>query len=276
MLASDDSRFVNQFRFSKLDSLDPDPLASGLPLLCLNGTPRPLRIAVLAALSAEGLLARAQWSLLARSSGKERLQDTHLRAFLEEIGRTEDLSSRADVFAQLGEKQLDAVNIENSNQLVWSMDLNVYRRSLLAVVTETEFTHGQVVRVTEKSIKPMVMGRPALIFGNPGSLKLLRHFGFQTFTPLLDESYDQIVEPRARFAALCTELRRVDQIIRRDSNAFIGDILEVGRFNAAHARNGGFLRDYRKQVETPFLTDLIEQLRRDPVKSREDSHTNAN
>ena len=51
-------------------------------------------------------------------------------------------------------------------------------------------------------MKPIAMLHPFIIAGQPGILKHLRGMGFKTFHGWWDESYDDILDPNERFAAL--------------------------------------------------------------------------
>jgi hypothetical protein len=269
MFAAGDSEFLARFGFEKDASVEPRPIAVEHPFLCINGTPRPIRVATLAALRANGLLPRTLWSLLTESSGKGAFWEKDVQSFLRSLGRAEDLYPHAVELLNGPEKRLDEFNIANSNQLMWTIDYESYKNSIISVVTETEFTEGQIARVTEKTIKALAMGRPTILFGNPNSLPLLRDFGFQTFHPLVNEQYDGVASARMRFQALCSEILRIDDFLKRDARGFMGAAAEISNFNAAHARNGGFRSHYKQNVELPLWNALRAELVRDPETCQE-------
>jgi hypothetical protein len=45
-----------------------------------------------------------------------------------------------------------------------------------------------------------------------GSLAYLRQYGFETFSGLIDESYDQITNPRQRLQAVIAEMSRISSL----------------------------------------------------------------
>lgn len=260
--------FRSQFGFSKtapvkLESSDIDHL-----FLCLNATPRANRISTLALLSSSGILPRTLWSLMTKAAGKIGGSETDVRNFLRRIGREYDLIHHAIALLNGPGNAIDNVNVNNANQLVWSIDYESYRRTAVSLVTETDFSNGQVVRVTEKSVKALGMARPVIIFGNPKSLDQVRSFGFQTFHPFIDESYDNIHDVGARFNALSDEIRRVDALLQSNAKGFLANLGEIAEFNGAHARDGGFLRSYKTNVEAPFYSRLLNEIRRDPNSCR--------
>ncbi len=83
-----------------------------------------------------------------------------------------------------------------------------YGRSWFSVVTETEMC-DRVLRITEKPLKPLMNFHPFIVLGNPGSLGLLRDYGFRSFPEMFDESYDDEPDPRRRFDLVFRDLQRL-------------------------------------------------------------------
>jgi hypothetical protein len=61
--------------------------------------------------------------------------------------------------------------------------------SLFEIVAETRFVKEHFF--SEKTFWPIKIGRPFLMISGSGSLESLKKLGFKTFSPLIDESYDQ-------------------------------------------------------------------------------------
>lgn len=89
-----------------------------------------------------------------------------------------------------------------------AVDLEEYNQSWFSVVTETEM-RTRPSRITEKSVKPLANFQPMLVLGNPGSLALVRSYGFATFPDIIDESYDDEPDPRRRFEMVYQEVKRL-------------------------------------------------------------------
>src|SRR4030095_6848324 len=87
-------------------------------------------------------------------------------------------------------------------------DLAEYNDSWFTVVTETEM-RARASRITEKTLKPLVNFQPMILFGNPGSLRMIRDYGFTTFDNVIDESYDDELDPRRRFDQAYAEFTRL-------------------------------------------------------------------
>jgi len=234
--------------------------------LCFNATPRPARVAVLAALKAAGLLERTLWSLLTQAANKPAGGPEDVRKFLAEIGREGDLMPHALALLNGPERRLDQFEITNANHLTWTIDFQSYWRSHVSLVTETDFTAGEIIRVTEKTLKAFCMGHPAIVFGNPGSLALVQQCGFQTFAPFISDSYDSIIKPAERFSAIFGQIRWIGHLLNDPSKAqFLGACAEISRFNAAHARGGGFRRAFIQNITQPCWQAIEAELRRNPA-----------
>jgi hypothetical protein len=80
-----------------------------------------------------------------------------------------------------------------------SLAPQLHRATRISIVTETDFTAGGIVRYTEKSLKPLLMGHPLVVLGNPHTLPLLEELGFDVFRDLIPAGYDSIADPHERF-----------------------------------------------------------------------------
>lgn len=99
----------------------------------------------------------------------------------------------------------------------------IYNRSFYSLVAET--THDRLF-FTEKTAKPLLAGRLFLLFAAPGSLKALKKLGFQTFSELIDESYDDIVDHDRRWKSVLDQAKELSKYDRRKVQEKIQPILE--------------------------------------------------
>lgn len=102
-----------------------------------------------------------------------------------------------------GYDNFDVLDIED---LVSNNPNNCFPReacgnSFLFLVSETNVNTGQLF-FSEKVFKPIAIGMPFLLLGNPGSLAVLREMGFVTFDQWWDESYDHETSLCARIEAI--------------------------------------------------------------------------
>lgn len=77
------------------------------------------------------------------------------------------------------------------------------------IVTETWFEENDLAYITEKSIRPILKMTPFIVLGPYKSLAHLRSLGFKTFSPLINELYDNIENPVARIEMIIDEIQRL-------------------------------------------------------------------
>lgn len=85
-----------------------------------------------------------------------------------------------------------------------------YNDYFLEVVAETDILSTDWI--TEKTVKNLYIGKPFIIMGGVGSLECIRSYGFKTFSPWIDETYDTIKNTHLRLEAIKREIDRVAMI----------------------------------------------------------------
>ena len=68
-------------------------------------------------------------------------------------------------------------------------------------IVETHFDNDTLF-LTEKTFKSILNLQPFIIVGNPGSLQLLKNLGYKTFSDVIKEDYDNIVDHKDRMSQL--------------------------------------------------------------------------
>tara|TARA_Y100000114_G_scaffold23785_1_gene19496 strand:- start:248 stop:1408 length:1161 start_codon:yes stop_codon:yes gene_type:complete len=81
-------------------------------------------------------------------------------------------------------------------------------KSCFEIVAETCVSHNKMC-VTEKTFKPILSKSVFLLMGNPYSLNLLKSLGFQTFSDIIDESYDNEEIFYKRFLMIFDEIKKL-------------------------------------------------------------------
>tara|TARA_B100001063_G_C16713412_1_gene529327 strand:- start:58 stop:1137 length:1080 start_codon:yes stop_codon:yes gene_type:complete len=76
----------------------------------------------------------------------------------------------------------------------------IMESSWISVIAET-ISNNDCFFVTEKTAKPLMAGRPFIILSGMHTLRHLRSLGFKTFSPVIDESYDEISDQDQRIKA---------------------------------------------------------------------------
>lgn len=83
-----------------------------------------------------------------------------------------------------------------------------YQKSLLSLVTETNFDMPQVT-LTEKSFKPIREKHPFIIVGSAGAIQSMRDLGFKTFNEFWDEGYDSMTNSQERMLKIIEILKDI-------------------------------------------------------------------
>jgi hypothetical protein len=231
----------------------------------LNRTPRPTKIVFLLSLLRDGLwdegfISFGGFKRKVHGPGKGRPSVQELQqalpGFEDLVAELEPWLDRLDGFGRvlLGLEQFGWKNID-LGQASMSSDLTEYEESWFTVITETEM-RARPSRITEKVIKPLVNFHPLLVFGNPGALRMVREYGFQTFADLFDESYDDVHEPRQRFDHVYEQLVRAcswsDQEWRHAEQRIEDKLIANARWGLTQ-----FPADYRRQHDQAIVDRLL-------------------
>jgi hypothetical protein len=189
---------------------------------------RPHRIAMAFGLDKLGLVDRSYFSIGLVDPENSAMHITHAyhENLLHHLNITPDDKNR---FVRKLPLVLDGEN--DVNQMC--QDFNdatrpFYQNSLISLVSETNFTSNEV-SLTEKSFKPFKEKHPFITVGVNGTLRALRDMGFITFGAFWDESYDNIVNPPERMAAIlniCKDIATWDSEKIKDFRRRVKPILD--------------------------------------------------
>lgn len=224
--------------------------------ICWNRVLRWHRYLIVGLLSKFNLLDDGYVSFFPNGSHHKTLLDSHIdNSFLSGC----KLAFKNDSMFDLIEKEMTTishqfpikVNIEmNENKnFVDLSDLEYFNNSYFSLVTETfYFPKKQWATVdetpiffTEKIFKPISINHPFIIVSRPYSLRWLKHIGYKTFHPYINESYDNIESDSERLWAIINEVNRlckmtdsewiewqhnIKSIVEYNSNYFLNKSLE--------------------------------------------------
>lgn len=108
---------------------------------------------------------------------------------------------------------------------------DLYNQFFIDVISETDYNSPDWF--TEKTFKPLMLGRPFIMWSGCGALRSLHDLGFKTFSDIIDEHYDTIPNNRERFTAVINEIDRIGKCSStelRDMHVHLADVF-------AHNRN---------------------------------------
>ena len=105
-------------------------------------------------------------------------------------------------------------------------------QTAISVVLETVFDSR--IHLTEKSLRPLACGHPFMLAAGPGSLALLRKYGFRTFAPYIDETYDTIQDKDLRLDHILEEMKRIQQLPDYEKFQLINQCNLIAESNKKH------------------------------------------
>lgn len=233
--------------------------------ICMNNAHRPHRLVVYAFLYSTGIIDNAYFSFSTKVPKKGGIIDSEssLKKALNSaysifpeykksldhlISESPDLSRRID----------DVGSIAHTKDLIWKIPFYAYSSSFINIVTETSFSKSIYNRFTEKSIKPLLVGRPFIVLGNPNTLLNLRDLGFMTFPEIINEGYDSIADPVGRLNAVFREISKLSNLSIKDNPEKLKLIMSRCQFNQHHIVSGNF----RKHIQDRHLSTLSNALGR--------------
>lgn len=132
----------------------------------------------------------------------------------------------------------------------------------ISVVLETVFDDSRI-HLTEKTLRPIACGHPFILAAGPGALDYIRSYGFKTFSPWIDESYDQESDSTKRMEKIIWSMKQIENLQGQDRKDFFKKIKSIAEFNKKHF----FSNDFFNQVENE-LKDNLKSAMQQVIKSR--------
>lgn len=128
-----------------------------------------------------------------------------------------------------------------------SVDFN---STAISVVLETVFDSR--IHLTEKILRPIACGHPFVLAAGAGSLNLLQHYGFETFHPHINETYDSISDSHDRLIAISQELSRISQLPLDQQKKLVADCNRIAKRNQQRF----FSKDFKDQITQELQTNV--------------------
>jgi len=136
--------------------------------------------------------------------------------------------------------------------------------SVVHLVAETLFDRDKIY-LTEKIFKPMVMMQPFIVFAGAGALQYLKTYGFQTFSDIWDESYDDIKDHTHRYQKILELIRYLNDL---DENKFHQKI-ERAKSIVAHNHQRFFSNEFEDQMLNEITVNMARCLAWQDEKTRQ-------
>jgi len=220
--------------------------------LSYNKTLRPDRVVLLSLLLKNNLIKKGLVSIGSKeygSTGKQNWPDEFdfIDEKLDEVEEWSNKLKRLQPLSVDGEPSVDSMDegkYKGLNVCGYTYG-EQFRRVYFMVVTEDVF-NSESMFFSQTTYKPIVSLTPFIMFGSPYMMKNLREIqGFKTFSPWIDESYDEEENHEKRLYMIVNEIKRLCSISKEKMNKWYYEMKDVLIYNQNHLLNFK-LEDYSK------------------------------
>lgn len=182
------------------------------------------------------LFVRKTWNEFLYNNGTDfRESDNLINFILNDYDEREDL-----VF--------DGNNLDYN--LASNFDIEKHNDVYFSIVSETH-VYDEIVFFSEKTYKPIYALHPFIIWGNPGSLKVLRDLGYKTFDGWINEAYDLEMDDRRRLEMILDEVNRLCSMSKYDLGNMLIEMLPILEHNYNRLIN-----------ENPTVVNFFEEIKK--------------
>jgi len=212
--------------------------------LSYNKTLRPDRVVLLSLLLKNNLIKKGLVSIGSKeygSTGKQNWPDEFdfIDEKLDEVEEWSNKLKRLQPLSVDGEPSVDSMDegkYKGLNVCGYTYG-EQFRRVYFMVVTEDVF-NSESMFFSQTTYKPIVSLTPFIMFGSPYMMKNLREVqGFKTFSPWIDESYDEEENHEKRLYMIVDEIKRLCSIPRGEINEWYYEMRDILIYNQKHLLN---------------------------------------
>lgn len=145
---------------------------------------------------------------------------------------TDMLTTNKESILKIPPMYLDTDELITNRALLEPRTDYLYADTYFSVVSETNFYDSTPGRfLSEKIFKPVVMGHPFIMVSRPNSLQLLRTLSYRTFSPWIDERYDQEEDDSKRLLMVLDEIERLSNLTPTEITEFLSGVRDTCLFN---------------------------------------------
>ena len=119
----------------------------------------------------------------------------------------------------------------------------------ISVVLETVFDDSRI-HLTEKTLRPIACGHPFILAAGPGALEYVRSYGFKTFAPWIDESYDQEPNSLKRLEKIIQAMQQIQNLQGQELVDFQTNTKQIAEFNKKHFFSNEFFNTVQDELKT--------------------------
>ena len=121
----------------------------------------------------------------------------------------------------------------------------------ISIILET-VADSTKIHLTEKTLRPIACGHPFMLLAGPGSLEYLRSYGFKTFSPCIDESYDLETNIIKRMQMITSEMQRIKSLSPLEKQKFLTQLQSIATYN----KNYFFSKKFFDKIHNELINNL--------------------
>jgi hypothetical protein len=153
-----------------------------------------------------------------------------------------ELVAPIDQYCQVGSFRTSTVTSDASSYY----DPYDFISTNISVVLETVFDHR--IHLTEKTLRPIACGHPFILAAGPGSLEKIRSYGFKTFSPWINESYDLEKDATKRMNMIVHEMQRIATLSDQEKQSLNDVCQHIAQHNKSVFFSDTFISDIKKEL----------------------------
>jgi hypothetical protein len=127
-----------------------------------------------------------------------------------------------------------------------------FTNSQISVILETVFD-GNRIHLTEKTLRPIACNHPFILAAGPGSLEYIRSYGFKTFAPWIDESYDLETDSVKRLEKIILAMKKIQNLQGHELLTFSQNVKKIAEFNKKHFFSDEFFHTVRSELKNNLM-----------------------
>ena len=173
---------------------------------------REHRIVLLFKLASVGFLNKADWSCLLPIKVRKDIIEQYMEKYSCDI----DFEKVKELETVIPHSLESEKGLGYSSISAWTdQTFDAHLDSYFYICTET-FMHGDFKSLTEKVFKPIINFQPFLFVAYTGALKILQSLGFKTFSPYINEDYDNEPDQYKRLVMIYNEIVRLSSMSKEE------------------------------------------------------------
>jgi len=243
--------FVNSTEINKfISDLSVGEVSKPYRILCLNNIAKSHRLAVCSVLHSHGLIKSNLISFLGKGFTDNLVHQTK-HIFQNHINSIDEF---CEYIKHNGYISLPNESIDMNPRSISELPRNLYDNSVFSIVTESDFTNGNTLRVTEKLLKTIACGHNFFLLGNPKTLSYLETMGFNFASDEFSSEYDNINCQAQRFDIVMDKVLHLMSCSDQQFKNIISDnkdLLVKNILNFGHT-----FKDYGNEMQKNLIKEI--------------------